>query len=40
MNWLTSNQERFAMLLVIAMVGAGVSTMAVGAVYVLVNLAH
>jgi hypothetical protein len=33
-------QERLAMLLIAAMVGAGFSTMAAGAVYLLVLLSH
>ena len=34
------NPERIAMLVIIAMVGAGISTMTAGAVYVLVLLTH
>ena len=40
MTWPDLKLERLAMLLIVTMVGAGVSSMAAGAVYVLVLLAH
>jgi hypothetical protein len=40
MTWLDPKPERVAMLVLITMVGAGLSSMAAGAVYLLVLLAH
>ena len=40
MTWLDPKVERLAMLLIVTMVGTGLSTMAAGAVYLLVLLAH
>jgi hypothetical protein len=40
MTWPDLKLERLAMLLVIAMIGTGLSGMAAGAVYLLILLAH
>jgi hypothetical protein len=40
MTWPDPKLERLAMLLIVTMVGAGLSSMAAGAVYSLVLLAH
>jgi hypothetical protein len=40
MTWHDPKPERVAMLLIITMVGAGASSMAAGAVYLLVLLTH